>query len=160
MIGRVRVDNYNMGVCSNADSNCTLYDSTFVTKSIHFDAYTHLNRMKNHSDENFKWNDAVYNRKKLNWGSLCFGKPYTIMKRNNRYLFQIRTGRCVHVPLLAMLSNVAINNTILMMIVDYGYLDLWRNSYNAGNLSQYKNLIVFCLDERAYKVMLFIYCHS
>lgn len=160
MIGRLAVDNYIMGLCSNADSKCTLYDSTFVTKSIHYDALTHVNRMKNHSDENYRWNSIVMNEKKLACGSLCVGNPYMIMKRQNRYLLHRRTGPCFHVPLLVMLSNLAINNTILMMIIDYGYLDLWRNSYIAGNLSQYKNLIVFCLDEQSYKEVLFIYPYS
>ena len=149
-----------MGVCSNAIANCTLYDSTFVTKSIHFDAQTHLNRMKNHTDENYQWNDRVYSKKKLSYGTLCSEKPYMIMKWNNRYLFHRRTGPCEHVPLFAFLSNRAINNTILMMIVDYGYLDLWMNSYIAGNLSQYRNLVVFCLDEQSYKEVLCIYHYS
>lgn len=138
----------------------TLYDSTFVTKSIHFDAQTHLNRMKNHSNENYKWNDGIIYKKKLIRGSLCDGNPYMIMKWNNRFFFHRRTGPCEHVPLFAFLSNRAINNTILMMIVDYAYLDLWRNAYNAGKLSQYKNLVVFCLDEQSYKVMSCIYRHS
>ena len=157
VVGRVKVDNYIMGVCRNAKANCTLYDSTFVTKSIHYDAQTHLNRVKSHSDEDYKWTDIVMGKKKLIWGSLCYGNPYMIMKWNNRYLFHRRTCPCVHVPLLPMLTSRAINNTVLMMIVDYGYLDLWRNSYNAGNLSQYKNLVVFCLDEQSYKEVLFIY---
>ncbi|KAM7455148.1 putative transferase [Blastocystis sp. subtype 1] len=156
VIGRVRVDNYIMGVCSNEDSNCALYDSTFVTKSIHFDAHTNKNRMMNHSDENYKWNDIVISQRKLKWGSLCNGNPYMIMKRKG-YMLHRRTGPCVRVPLLPMLTSRAINNTVLMMIVDYGYLDLWRNSYNAGNLSQYKNLIVLCLDEQSYKALQYQY---
>ena len=160
MIGRVRVDNYILGLCSNVKANCTLYDSTFATNSIHFDVHTHWYRMKNHSDENYNWNDGVYSRKKLLYGSLCNENPYMIMKWNNHYLLHRRTGPCVPVPMFAMLANHAINSTILMMIVDYGYLDLWRNAYNAGKLSQYKNLVVVCLDEQSYKVMLFIYHHS
>ena len=116
--------------------------------------------MKNHTDENYKWNEGIIYKKKLRWGSLCFGNPYMIKTRDNRYLLHRNNGPCMHVPLFAILSNVAINNTILMMIVDYGYLDLWRNSNTAGNLSQYKNLIVFCLDEQSYKAVPFIYCHS
>lgn len=160
VVGRVKVDNYIMGVCHNAKANCTLYDSTFVTKSIHYDAQTHVNRVKSHSDEDNIWNNIVMDKKKLIWGSLCYGNPYMIMKWNNRYLFHRRTGPCEPVPLFAFLSNRAINNTILMMIVDYGFLDLWRNAYNAGKLSQYKNLVVFCLDEQSYNVMSCLYRHS
>ena len=102
--------------------------------------------------------EVLYSKKKLSYGSLCIENPYMIMKRDGYMLYR-RTGPCVPVPLLAMLTNLAINNTILMMIVDYGYLDLWRNSYIAGNLSQYKNLVVFCLDEQSYNVILFIIHH-
>ena len=160
MIGRVRVDNYIMGLCNNADANCSLYDSTFVTKSIHSDPHTHWDRMKNHTDENYKWNDIVMGKKKLICGSLCYRNPYLIMKRDNRYWLRIKYGPCVPVPLLPMLTSLAIDNTILMMIVDYGYLDLWRNSYIAGNLSQHKNLLIVCLDEQSYMEVLFYYRYS
>lgn len=50
------------------------------------------------------------------------------------------------------LSQKAVDGTIMLMMVDYGYLDMFINSYRVGELSQYKNLIVFCLEEQSYRV--------
>ena len=49
-------------------------------------------------------------------------------------------------------SRRADNGTILLMMVDYGYLNMFVNSYLYANLSQYQNLVVMCIDERSYNV--------
>lgn len=36
------------------------------------------------------------------------------------------------------------------MIVDYGYLNMWNNSYLASHLEKYDNLVVFCMDTLSY----------
>lgn len=51
-----------------------------------------------------------------------------------------------------LLSRQAKQNTILLTIVDEPYLRIWRNSYYYGNLSQYDNLVVMCLNRRTYTV--------
>ena len=61
-------------------------------------------------------------------------------------------GRMRDMSLQECLSQKAVDGTILLMMVDYGYLDMFINSYRVGELSQYKNLIVFCLEEQSYRV--------
>ena len=55
-------------------------------------------------------------------------------------------------------SQKADNGTILLMMTDYGYLDMFLNSYRVGNLSQYKNLVVLCMDAKSYRVLLSVVC--
>ena len=38
------------------------------------------------------------------------------------------------------------NNTIFLMLVDSGYFNQFLNAYYVGNLKQYDNLLVVCLD--------------
>ena len=54
--------------------------------------------------------------------------------------------------LSVILSQKAINNTVVLMMVDYPYLEMWKNSYHYGHLSSYTNLIIVCLDEVSYRV--------
>ena len=56
------------------------------------------------------------------------------------------------VSLKDYLSQKAINRTVLLMMTDYGYMNMFVNSYRVGNLSQYKNLVVLCIDEQSYRV--------
>ena len=51
------------------------------------------------------------------------------------------------------LSQRAVNNTVLMNLVDYGYINMWNNSYIYGNLSSYENLVVVCMDKESYWVI-------
>ena len=45
------------------------------------------------------------------------------------------------------------NNTVLINLVDYGYINLWYNSYVYSNLSSYDNLVVVCMDKDTFKVV-------
>lgn len=58
----------------------------------------------------------------------------------------------VYNSLHRMLSWRSKNNTVFIMITDYGYLSHFYNCYSAGRLSQYDNLIVACLDVDCYSV--------
>ena len=58
----------------------------------------------------------------------------------------------VYNSLHRMLSWRSKNNTVFIMITDYGYLSHFYNCYSAGRLSQYDNLIVACLDVDCYNV--------
>ncbi len=83
----------------------------------------------------------------------------------NRAVTQKNEGRIPHDQLLLRRNDYsislydsvarrAVNNTVLLMIVDYGYLNVWNNSYINGNLSHYSNLLVLCMDLRLYNVCL------
>ena len=54
------------------------------------------------------------------------------------------------------LAQKAVNGTVLLMMTDYGYMDMFVNSYRVGNLSQYKNLVVLCIDEQSYRVSVMV----
>lgn len=51
------------------------------------------------------------------------------------------------------LSKRAVNNTVLMMMMDFGFIHLWNSSYLSGNLSSYKNLVVLCMDKESFTVI-------
>lgn len=53
-----------------------------------------------------------------------------------------------------LMKRQVVNNTIFLMMTDYGYLDHFLNAYYAGNLSDYSNLIVTCLDSLSYQVII------
>lgn len=54
--------------------------------------------------------------------------------------------------LKGFLSQRAVDGTILLMMVDAGYLNMFINSYKYSNLSQYKNLVVLCIDPKSFRV--------
>ena len=152
VIGRSRIDNLLMGVCANKLSNCSLLDSSFVTNNIHFEHSTHLQREHRLSKEDTLWNDIQFSRHSIVRGRLCDATTRRVLRKNRGYTLAKTEDRCSHVPLYVFLSQHAVNNTLLLMIVDSGYIDLWRNSYYSGHLAEYPNLIVFCLDQQSYAV--------
>lgn len=66
---------------------------------------------------------------------------------------QYRTS--VDISFESLLKRHAVNNTIFLMLTDYGYMDNFLNAYYAGNLREYGNLVVACMDPLAYKVLFF-----
>ena len=50
-------------------------------------------------------------------------------------------------------SQRAVNNTVLLNLLDYGYINLWFNSYVYSNLSSYDNLVVVCMDKGSFNVV-------
>ena len=46
-----------------------------------------------------------------------------------------------------------INNTVFVMIVDFGYLRVFLNSYFTSRLWEYPNLVILCLDQRSFNVL-------
>lgn len=140
-------------MCQGSKNNCSLIDATFVSKCIHYKAGGHHSRIRNTGSENYQWNNQQFNLRKPIRGVLCRSNTFLLLKRNENYIARRWYGGCTHIPMPAFLSSIAVNNTVLVMIVDYGYIDMWRNSYINGNLSQYKNLAVFCGDKKTYDVI-------
>lgn len=62
------------------------------------------------------------------------------------------TGDSGMISMESFLFQRAKNNTLLLMIVDYGYLNLWKNSYLASHLEKYDNLVILCMDTLSYTV--------
>ena len=50
------------------------------------------------------------------------------------------------------IRNKTINNTVLVMVVDFGYLKVFLNSYFTSRLWEYPNLVVLCFDKRSFLV--------
>lgn len=78
---------------------------------------------------------------------------YSVLKSSLAYHKGVR-----EVSLKDYLSQKAVNGTVLLMMTDYGYMNMFVNSYRVGNLSQYKNLVVLCMDEQSYHVIIVITC--
>lgn len=50
------------------------------------------------------------------------------------------------------IEKYKVDNSILLMFTNYGFINQFRNTYIASKLMNYKNLIVVCIDKRAYEV--------
>lgn len=72
---------------------------------------------------------------------------HSILESSLAYHKEVR-----EVSLQNYLSQKAVNGTVLLMMTDYGYMNMFVNSYRVGNLSQYQNLVVLCIDEQSYRV--------
>lgn len=78
------------------------------------------------------------------------------LKQSSLYPFDLQPRHTLKYDLEGLLKRQAVNNTVFLMITDYGYLDHFINAYYGGSLSQYRNLIVTCLDSLSYHVTLII----
>ena len=57
-------------------------------------------------------------------------------------------------PFIQFVKSKAVNNTVFVMIVDFGYLRVFLNSYFTSRLWEYPNLVILCLDQRSFNVLL------
>ena len=80
---------------------------------------------------------------------------YSVLKSSLAYHKGVR-----EVSLKDYLAQKAVNGTVLLMMTDYGYMDMFVNSYRVGHLSQYKNLVVLCIDKQSYRVSVFALCEG
>ena len=71
---------------------------------------------------------------------------HSILESSLAYHKEVR-----EVSLQDYLAQKAVNGTVLLMMTDYGYMNMFVNSYRVGNLSQYQNLVVLCIDEQSYR---------
>lgn len=55
---------------------------------------------------------------------------------------------------IQFVKSKAVNNTVFVMIVDFGYLRVFLNSYFTSRLWEYPNLVILCLDQRSFNVLL------
>ena len=54
---------------------------------------------------------------------------------------------------IQFVKNKTLNNTVFVMIVDFGYLRVFLNSYFTSRLWEYPNLVILCLDQRSFNVL-------
>ena len=73
-----------------------------------------------------------------------FAYPDSPFKGNDSYIYYT-------IP--KAVTRYKVNNTVLLMLTDWGYLNQFWNSYVVSNLKQYSNLVVACLDTEVYEVI-------
>ncbi|KAK8819264.1 hypothetical protein WA577_003730 [Blastocystis sp. JDR] len=74
-----------------------------------------------------------------------------IPKARNAKRTPVSTGNS-H-SLRQFIRNKTINNTVLVMVVDFGYLKVFLNSYFTSRLWEYPNLVVLCFDKRSFLIL-------
>ena len=81
-------------------------------------------------------------------------------QKKQRFLFAYEDVKLLdkknytYLSLASAIKKYHINNTILLMLTDKGYRDVFWNSYITSKLHQYKNLVVACLDRQVYNVIM------
>ena len=61
----------------------------------------------------------------------------------------VLSRKSVSYSLTESIARYSKNNTIFLMLVDSGYFNQFLNAYYVGNLKQYDNLLVVCLDTKS-----------
>lgn len=79
------------------------------------------------------------------------------LSQGNDYMNCIRftfayEKRIKYITLFEAIQRYKVNNTILLMLTDKGYISQFYNSYKANHLNKYSNLVVVCINEDAYNV--------
>lgn len=77
--------------------------------------------------------------------SFLFAYPDKPFMGNNKYIYYT-------IP--QAVNKYKVNNTVLLMLTDWGYMNQFWNSYIVSDLKQYSNLVVACLDTQVYEVMI------
>ena len=68
--------------------------------------------------------------------------------------------KSVSYSLTQAIARYSKNNTIFLMLVDSGYFNQFLNAYYVGNLKQYDNLLVVCLDIKSCNMLSKMNIHS
>lgn len=90
---------------------------------------------------------VVKQTKKMNYFRYYFqfAYPKKPFKGNDSYIYYT-------IP--KAVTRYKVNNTVLLMLTDWGYMNQFWNSYVVSNLKQYPNLVVACMDTKVYEVMI------
>ena len=85
---------------------------------------------------------------------LCFPLS-TLMMNTSMHSFPsvmnttVLSRKSVSYSFTEAIARYSKNNTIFLMLVDSGYFNQFLNAYYVGNLKQYDNLLVVCLDTKS-----------
>ena len=90
---------------------------------------------------------VVKQTRKINYFNYYFefAYPDKPFKGNDSYIYYT-------IP--QAVNRYKVNNTVLLMLTDWGFFNQFWNSYVVSNLNQYSNLVVACLDTKVYEVMI------
>ena len=72
----------------------------------------------------------------------------------------VLSRKSVSYSLTQAIARYSKNNTIFLMLVDRGYFNQFLNAYYVGNLKQYDNLLVVCLDIESCNMLSKMNIHS
>ena len=72
----------------------------------------------------------------------------------------VLSRKSVSYSLTESIARYSKNNTIFLMLVDRGYFNQFLNAYYVGNLKQYDNLLVVCLDIESCNMLSKMNIHS
>ena len=72
----------------------------------------------------------------------------------------VLSRKSVSYSLTESIARYSKNNTIFLMLVDSGYFNQFLNAYYIGNLKQYDNLFVVCLDIESCNMLSKMNIHS
>ena len=72
----------------------------------------------------------------------------------------VLSRKSVSCSLTESIARYSKNNTIFLMLVDSGYFNQFLNAYYIGNLKQYDNLFVVCLDIESCNMLSKMNIHS
>ena len=72
----------------------------------------------------------------------------------------VLSRKSVSYSLTQAIARYSKNNTIFLMLVDSGYFNQFLNAYYVGNLKQYDNLLVVCLDIESCNMLSKMNIHS
>ena len=62
-----------------------------------------------------------------------------------------------HLSLTEAVLRYQVNNTVILMLTDSGYIHQFWNSYLVSKLDRYPNLVVACLDLQVYEVAISVF---
>lgn len=79
----------------------------------------------------------------IHYGLFEFAYPKTHYKGKAGYTYY---------SLSEAIDKYQVKNSILLMLTDLGYLEQFWNTYLYGNFTQYKNLVVACINQEVYEV--------
>lgn len=77
--------------------------------------------------------------------------PFCLPRRNHESVF---------VQLDTMVGRMAVNNEVLLMLVDAGYNNLFLSNYLYGKLNSMPNVVVSVLDMKLYHVLVRLRIHN
>ena len=90
------------------------------------------------------WNNSLYDNS-------LFCSQFSFAVANNMK----SSNGISYMNLAQAIKTYQVNNTIILMLTDQGYINQFLNSYVTNHLQQYPNLIVSCISESTYKVFLY-----
>ena len=83
-------------------------------------------------------------------------QPVLSTAKSQRSMFSKRHSTFATAKLEAFISGIAVNDTVMTTVTDFGYLGHMLTFYAMSHLEQYPNFFVTALDQDAYRVGVYL----